>query len=130
MGGVMAEDPVSYGTPADSKRKLKRMSYQLAVAIVKTSRHTADQRRYKLADQLQRAGTSPGAMAYEYEFAESPADRIHKLSVALKEANETRYSICLARDCGTINKPTFRALIDLVNPFIRILRRYRDHERR
>ena len=38
-----------------------------------------------------RSGTAIGALIYESEHAESKADFIHKLSISLKEANETDY---------------------------------------
>jgi len=41
--------------------------------------------------QLLRSGTAIGALVRESEHAESKADFIHKLSIALKEANETEY---------------------------------------
>ena len=46
-----------------------------------------------LAKQLLRSGTAVGALVREAEYAESKADFIHKLSIALKEANETDYWI-------------------------------------
>ena len=44
-----------------------------------------------MSKQLLRSGTSIGAMIREAEFAESKADFIHKMAVALKETNETLY---------------------------------------
>jgi four helix bundle protein len=50
-----------------------------------------NQKEFVLTKQLLRSGTAIGAMLMESEFAESHADFIHKLAIALKEANETRY---------------------------------------
>jgi len=44
-----------------------------------------------LSKQLLRSGTSIGANIKEAEQAQSKTDFIHKLSIALKEANETEY---------------------------------------
>ena len=48
-------------------------------------------KEYILTKQLIRSGTSIGAMVREAEHAESKKDFIHKMSIGLKEANETRY---------------------------------------
>ena len=69
------------------------------------------------------SGTNPGAMMQEARFAESDADRLHKLRVARKEAGETRYWICVARDSGAYDEKTFRTQIDTVNPVIALLTR-------
>ena len=48
---------------------------------------------FVLSKQLLRSGTAIGALVREAEQAESKADFIHKLSISLKEANETDYWI-------------------------------------
>ena len=45
-----------------------------------------------------RSGTSIGAMVREAKFAQSKADFINKLSIGLKEANETLYWLDLLHD--------------------------------
>ena len=47
------------------------------------------QKEYIISKQLLRSGTSVGANIYEAYFAESNNDYIHKLSISLKELNET-----------------------------------------
>lgn len=49
-----------------------------------------------VADQLLRAGTSPGANYEEACGAESPRDFAHKIGIVLKELKETRYWLRLA----------------------------------
>ncbi|MBP0019235.1 MAG: four helix bundle protein [Cyanobacteria bacterium SBLK] len=44
-----------------------------------------------LSKQLIRSGTSIGANVEESQAAQSSADFVHKLEIALKEARETRY---------------------------------------
>jgi four helix bundle protein len=48
-----------------------------------------------LSKQILRSGTAIGALIAEAEFGQSKADFAHKLSIALKEANETRYWLSL-----------------------------------
>ncbi len=50
-----------------------------------------EQGEFILSHQLNRSGTSIGAIIREAEHAESTKDFIHKLSVGLKEANESKY---------------------------------------
>ena len=53
-----------------------------------------------IADQLLRSGTSVGANVHEARGAESRADFIHKMQVALKEARETHYWLSLVQKSG------------------------------
>jgi len=50
-----------------------------------------DKKEYVLSKQLKRSGTAPGALVRESEHAESRQDFVHKLSIAIKKANETDY---------------------------------------
>jgi four helix bundle protein len=64
-------------------------------------------REYKefvLSKQLLRSGTSVGANITEAQDAQSKKDFISKMSIALKEAKETRYWLDLLEECGYINK--------------------------
>ena len=53
------------------------------------------ERKYVIAKQLLKAGTSIGANIFEAQTAESRADFIHKLKIADKEAKETEYWLIL-----------------------------------
>lgn len=67
-------------------------SFAFALRIVKLSRFLqADKKEYVLSKQVLRSGTAVGALVREAEHAESKADFIHKMNIALKEANETLY---------------------------------------
>lgn len=81
---------------ADGNNIVKEKAEKFAIRIVKCSRFIRDTKReYSLADQLLRCGTSIGANLYEAEFAQSKADFISKMSIALKEASETKYWLWL-----------------------------------
>ena len=56
------------------------------------------------------SGTSIGANIREFEHAQSKADFIHKLSIALKEANETEYWLLLLNDAEYLEKDLFENL--------------------
>ena len=71
---------------------VKDKSFDFAVRIVNLSKYLTEQKReYVLSKQVLRSGTTIGALIRESEQAESKADFIHKLAIALKEANETNY---------------------------------------
>ncbi|MDI3319093.1 four helix bundle protein [Pinibacter soli] len=52
-------------------------------------------RKFAIANQLLRCGTSVGANVFEAQHAESRSDFIHKMKIAVKEANEALYWIAL-----------------------------------
>ena len=56
-----------------------------------------------LSKKVLRSGTAIGALVREAEQAESKADFIHKLAIALKEANETEYWLELLDRTDYIN---------------------------
>lgn len=84
---------------------LKDKSYLFAVRVVKFYKFLKeDKKEFVLSKQILRSGTSIGAMVEEALQGESKADFIHKLSIANKEANETRYWIRLLRDTDFIDE--------------------------
>ena len=74
-----------------------------------------------LAKQFLRSGTSIGANCAEAEFAQSRKDYLSKLSIALKEASETRYWIQLMIDNNLATEVKFNGMLDELNQIIKIL---------
>ena len=71
---------------------LEQKSFQFAIRIVNLCKHLRNAKEeYTLSKQLLRSGTSIGANIAEAQQAQSRADFISKLSIALKEAGETNY---------------------------------------
>src|SRR5690606_1952951 len=70
---------------------IRDKSFEFAVQIVNLVKELQGQHEYVLSKQLLRSGTAIGALVREAEQAESNKDWIHKLAIALKEANETEY---------------------------------------
>jgi len=90
---------------------LKEKSYQFAIRIVKLSKFLQqDKREYTLSKQVLRSGTAVGALISEAEFGQSRADFTNKMSIALKEANETNYWLSLLMDTNYINENLFNSL--------------------
>ncbi|MEM9546140.1 MAG: four helix bundle protein [Bacteroidota bacterium] len=74
---------------------VKDKSFLFAKRIVFSSKFLIKKNEFVLSKLLLRSGTAPGALIREAEMAESKKDFIHKLCIALKEANETEYWIDL-----------------------------------
>lgn len=77
------------------KNIIKNKSFAFALRIVKLFKLLNKNSEHIMSKQLLRSGTAIGALVREAEHAESKADFIHKLSIALKETNETLYWIDL-----------------------------------
>ena len=78
---------------------VKEKSFAFAVRIVNLTKHLATEKKeFVLSKQVLRSGTAIGALVREAEQGESKADFIHKMAIALKEANETEYWILLLRE--------------------------------
>lgn len=97
-------------------------SYSFAVRIVKLAQYLQiEKSEFVLSKQILRSGTSIGALIREAEFAQSKPDFILKLSIALKEANETDYWISLLKDTGYISDSENTSLIKDCSELIYIL---------
>ncbi|MDW5287975.1 four helix bundle protein [Formosa sp. PL04] len=87
---------------------VKNKSFVFAVEIVSLYKNlTSNKKEFVMSKQLLRSGTSIGANIREAEFAQSKADFIHKLSIALKEANETDYWLDLLFAANYLSKNEF-----------------------
>ena len=94
-----------------SKSILKEKSYAFAIRIVKLSQYLqAEKKEYVLSKQVLRSGTAVGALIREAEFGQSKADFVSKMSISLKEANETEYWICILKDTNYIEQNLFESM--------------------
>ena len=90
---------------------LKDKSYDFAISIVRLSQYLQrDKKEYVLSKQVLRSGTAIGALIREAEFGQSRADFANKMSISLKEANETEYWLCLLKDTDFIHNEQFITL--------------------
>ena len=101
---------------------LKEKSFKFSVRIVKLSQFlNNDKKEFVLSKQIIRSGTSIGAMVREAEYAESKADFIHKLSIALKEANETEYWLDILFETQYLDKILYESLIKDIKELLKLL---------
>jgi four helix bundle protein len=76
---------------------------------------------YELGRQVLRSGTSVGANVEEADAAESTEDFLHKLKIALKEGQETRFWLRTIRDSELLDDAELRALIQESDELVRII---------
>jgi len=90
------------------ENSIRDKSFAFALRVVKLAKHLeSEKREFVLSRQFLRSGTANGALVREAEHAESKADFIHKMSIALKEANETLYWLELLHGGNYIDKQIF-----------------------
>ena len=90
---------------------LHQKSFEFAVRVVKLARFLSDKKQdWVLARQILRSGTSIGANIRESRFAQSKADFISKLSIALKESSETQYWLELLSATALLTKKQYASL--------------------
>lgn len=83
-------------------------SIAFALLIIEYCEILENQRKYVIAKQLLKSGTSIGANIHEAQNAESRADFIHKMKIAAKELEETKYWLTLCENAE--NYPTNKEL--------------------
>lgn len=66
-------------------------SIDFSLEIITFCELLEEKRKYVIANQLLKSGTSIGANIHEAQNAESRADFIHKMKIAAKEIEETKY---------------------------------------
>ena|SRR5690606_32969291 len=101
---------------------IKDKSFAFAVEIVALYKDLANNKKeYVMSRQLLKSGTSIGANIREADFAQSKADFINKMSISLKEANETDYWIDLLFATHFLTKTEFDAFKPKSQEMLRLL---------
>lgn len=94
------------------KGTIKQKSFSFSVRIVRLTEFLRESKKEQImSKQLLRCGTSIGANVAEAQQAQSRPDFISKLSIALKEAAETDYWLCLLHETGYLSKQQFSSII-------------------
>jgi four helix bundle protein len=68
-----------------------KLTFEFALMIIEYTELLEKQKKFQVANQLIKSGTSIGANVREAQNAESKADFIHKMKISAKEADETEY---------------------------------------
>jgi four helix bundle protein len=102
-----------------SENLIVKLTFEFALQLIVYTEELEKRKKFNLANQLFRAGTSIGANVNEAQNCESRADFVHKIKVAAKEAEETKYwlNLCINSE----HYPDPGKLIDDLMIIIKIL---------
>ncbi len=101
---------------------VKDKSFLFALRVVKLAKFLrSQQHEFVLAKQVLRSGTAIGALVREAEHAQSRADFISKMSIALKEANETDYWLDLLHQSEYITTDSYVSIQQDIQELIKLL---------
>jgi len=103
----------------ETKNIIVKKSLDVGIEIVKFCEELEERKKFVVAKQLLRSGTSVGANIFEAQHAESKVDFIHKMKIAIKEANETLYWLFICE--RSENYPASNPLQEKIEELIRII---------
>jgi four helix bundle protein len=104
----------------DRRNLIVEMTTDYALRIIDYSEHLESERKYILARQILRSGTSIGANVREAQNAESTADFVHKFKIAAKEADELNYWLDLCRRSKSYPSPNIE-LTESLNEIMKVI---------
>ena len=92
-----------------------------SLAIIRYCEKLEGAKKYVIARQLLKSGTSIGANVFEAQNAESKVDFIHKMKIAAKEASESLYWLILCEKAASYEfEPSLKLQLEEI---VRILSR-------
>jgi four helix bundle protein len=103
----------------DKENLIVKLSLEFALEIIQYSESLEEKKKFVIARQILKSGTSIGANIREAQNAESKDDFIHKMKIAAKEADETGYWLTLCE--LSENYPASIALKERLQSLINIL---------
>lgn len=87
------------------KNVVVEKSIEVALLIIEYCELLELKKKYVISKQLLKSGTSIGANIHEAQNAESKSDFIHKIKIATKELEETKYWLILCEESKSYPKP-------------------------
>jgi four helix bundle protein len=82
----------------DRSNVIVELTFKFAISIVKYCEKLESKKKFAIAKQLLKSGTSIGANIREAQNAESKNDFIHKFKIAAKECDETIYWLAICKE--------------------------------
>ena len=95
------------------------LTFKFSLSILDFCELLESNKKYVLARQLIKSGTSIGANVREAQNAESKADFIHKFKVAAKEADETEYWLLLCKKSDHYPNP--ETILEEIEVIIKVI---------
>ncbi|SRR3989339_558432 len=99
---------------------IQRKSFEFSLMIIVLYKDLVSRKEFVISKQLLRSGTSIGANIEEAIAGQSKKDFLHKMSVALKEARETKYWLALLAE-SQIVKIDYSKYLDEIESVLKIL---------
>ena len=109
---------------AKQEANIQDLSYDFSCRIIRLFQYFTEDAAYKeniMSKQVYRSGTSVGANIRESQHAQSDSDFLSKMSIALKEADETDYWLNLLHDNGYLNDDQHSSLNNDIQRILRLL---------
>jgi four helix bundle protein len=103
-----------------TENKIQELSFEFSLQIINLYKSLVEKKEYVLSKQLLRSSTSIGANIEEAIAAQTRKDFITKMSIASKEARETRYWLRLL-DKSKLVDIDYSAYLSLIEQIINIL---------
>ena len=94
----------------DKRNVIREKAMNFSVRMYHLNEFLTEKRKYSIADQVFRSGTSIGANLSEAVRAESDQDFVHKYGIVLKEAEETLYWLELSHRVELIDARLYESL--------------------
>ena len=91
-------------------KTIKELAVELTIEATKIC--DSIKGRSVFVNQLLRSCSSIGANSYEARYAQSDADFVHKLEIALKECYETDYWLEIIYKVGAIDEVVYKSLLN------------------
>ena len=113
--------------------KIDERTFKFSLQIIKLYKHLTAEHEYIMSKQLLRSGTSIGANVEEAQAAQSRKDFISKMSIASKEARESKYWIRLLQHSGYLvnfkeREDLLSEVSNIVNIITKIVKRTKERE--
>ena len=86
---------------SQSENIILKKTVEFSLAVIEYAELLEVQKKFVIARQLLRCGTSIGANVHEAQNAESKPDFIHKFKIAAKEVEETKYWLVLCKNSNS-----------------------------
>jgi len=104
----------------DKENIIVQKTFDFALKIILFSESLRLEKKFEMASQLFKSGTSIGANVREAQNAESTADFIHKFKISAKECEETHYWLHLCKKSEILPSPG-EELINELDIIMRII---------
>ena len=92
-------------SPYKKDNQVLNLAFEFALKIIEYTEELESRKRFNMANQLFKCGTSAHANIRQAQNAESKSEFIHKMKIAAKEAEETEGWLLLCKYSNSYPQP-------------------------